>query len=280
MSSVGIAPSTAPSRLKVIHAGFFRTGTNSLATAYQILGFKAFHGLLRPVSTIPWQTIERAAEATWPDIPGAPPRPPFTRADWDELWGQHYDVVTDISAPFTLELIKAYPEAKVVIVQRDFETWWPSFKEILLDKVMGRDSDPPWVAAMALLLQRLTMCRISFDVMRKICLGFFGAQTKAECQANARLAYQRYHEDIRRLVPEERRLEYRLGDGWGPLCEFLGVEVPDVEFPRKNARGDFMAEYKSKLSVAQVWGLAVYVLLLRMLRTVAGVLSALGGRGL
>jgi hypothetical protein len=33
----------------------------------------------------------------------------------------------------------------------------------------------------------------------------------------------------------ERLLDYRLGEGWGPLCEFLGKEVPvGLEFPRVN----------------------------------------------
>lgn len=46
----------------------------------------------------------------------------------------------------------------------------------------------------------------------------------------------RYFRRIRELVPPERRLEYKIGDGWGPLCAFLGKEVPDVPFPRLNDR--------------------------------------------
>lgn len=29
-------------------------------------------------------------------------------------------------------------------------------------------------------------------------------------------------------------MDFRLADGWGPLCEFLGKDVPDVEFPHVN----------------------------------------------
>ena len=144
---------------------------------------------------------------------------------------------------------------------------------------MDRDDDPRLVAAMIPPLPRLTMGRNSFAVMRKIYYAFFEARTRAGCQAKAREAYQRYYDEVRRLVPEKMRLEYRLGDGWEPLCEFLGIEVPDVEFPRRNARYKFMAEYKSKLSKTQVWGLAVYILLLRTLRTAMGALSAMVGRG-
>lgn len=37
-------------------------------------------------------------------------------------------------------------------------------------------------------------------------------------------------------MPEERRLEFKLKDGWEPFCEFLGKPVPDMPFPRVNSR--------------------------------------------
>ena len=35
-------------------------------------------------------------------------------------------------------------------------------------------------------------------------------------------------------VPKERLLVMRLGDGWEPMCNFLGKPVPDEPFPRAN----------------------------------------------
>jgi hypothetical protein len=48
---------------------------------------------------------------------------------------------------------------------------------------------------------------------------------------------------MRRLVPRERLLEYKLGSGWKPLCDFLGKEVPEEEFPNIND----VAALKSKV---------------------------------
>lgn len=42
---------------------------------------------------------------------------------------------------------------------------------------------------------------------------------------------------IRGLVPKDRLLEWYLGDGWEPLCGFLGKPVPDTEFPHVNTAG-------------------------------------------
>jgi len=37
-------------------------------------------------------------------------------------------------------------------------------------------------------------------------------------------------------VPADKLLVYRAGDGWEPLCEFLGVPVPPEPYPRVNSR--------------------------------------------
>jgi hypothetical protein len=44
----------------------------------------------------------------------------------------------------------------------------------------------------------------------------------------------RHNEEVMQHVPAEKLLVYEVGEGWGPLCEFLGVEVPDEPFPHLN----------------------------------------------
>jgi hypothetical protein len=41
----------------------------------------------------------------------------------------------------------------------------------------------------------------------------------------------RHNEAVRRGVPRGRLLVWSAGEGWEPLCEFLGIPVPDVPFP-------------------------------------------------
>lgn len=122
--------------LLVIHAALFRMATRSLTEAYRILGYKTHHGT-EDVLGNPWIGIEQAAEATWPNVPNARPRAKFTRSDWDDLWGREYDIVTDLACPFVDQLIEAYPNAKVIIVQRDFESWWHSYETGVLDKIFS-----------------------------------------------------------------------------------------------------------------------------------------------
>lgn len=39
---------------------------------------------------------------------------------------------------------------------------------------------------------------------------------------------------VKGSVPAERLLEWEVQDGWEPLCEFLGKEVPRQDFPSSN----------------------------------------------
>ncbi|CAG9998321.1 unnamed protein product [Clonostachys byssicola] len=215
--------------LLVIHVALYRMATRSSAEAYRILGYKTHHGL-DDVLGSPWVLFEQAAEATWPDAPKARPRARFTRADWDQLWGKEFDIATDMSSPFADQLIEAYPEAKVVVVQRDFDKWWPSYKSEMLDTLF------PLKQRIILFFVTNLLGLRAGPAMEKVHFGFFGAKNLDEIEANARKAYDAYYKRIRDMVPPERRLEYKMGDGWEPLCSFLGKPVPDVPFPRLNDR--------------------------------------------
>jgi len=43
-----------------------------------------------------------------------------------------------------------------------------------------------------------------------------------------------HNANIRKIVPAEKLLEFRVQDGWEPFCKFLNVDVPDEPFPREN----------------------------------------------
>jgi len=51
--------------------------------------------------------------------------------------------------------------------------------------------------------------------------------------------YDTWIRDVMKIAPAERLLVYNLcgGDGWEPLCRFLGKPVPDEPFPWENKRG-------------------------------------------
>ena len=48
---------------------------------------------------------------------------------------------------------------------------------------------------------------------------------------------KKYHEHnarVRSVIPQEKLLVFNVLEGWKPLRDFLGVEVPKLSFPREN----------------------------------------------
>ena len=59
---------------------------------------------------------------------------PYGRAEFDKLLG-HCQGVSDIPAIlFAEELIAAYPEAKVILTNRNFDTWYKYGRRQLTEK--------------------------------------------------------------------------------------------------------------------------------------------------
>ena len=56
---------------------------------------------------------------------------------------------------------------------------------------------------------------------------------------DARSDYEKYLGLSAVDAPKDRLLDFKLKDGWGPLCAFLGKDIPDAPFPRVNETGAF-----------------------------------------
>jgi hypothetical protein len=92
-----------------------------------------------------------------------------------------------------------------------------------------------------------------------VCPAAYGTLTDYSLSGPARAAFEEHYARIRAVAPKERLLEYHVRDGWEPLCEFLGKEVPEGEFPRVNDTKAFIRVH------AFMWWLAVS----RMVGTIA-----------
>ena len=50
--------------------------------------------------------------------------------------------------------------------------------------------------------------------------------------------FNQHIEEVTATIAPERLLVFEAKQGWGPLCEFLEVPVPDGEFPHVNDTAD------------------------------------------
>ena len=231
----------------ILGLGLLRTGTSSLQVALQQLGYKTYHGLDSMDTPIDWNFWERAAEATWPDIAAPnkrPPPKPFTRTDWDEFLGA-FDAATDVASLFAPQLLAAYPDAKVILTTREVNKWLPSMTSQVI-----RPLFKPFINWVYEGLAFLVGNRAGV-ACRKLMAGFFGATTLDTILAAAPRVYEEHYTRVHALVPPERLLIFQTGkDGWGPLCEFLGKDIPEGDFPRVNDTAAHNARTQAKLREA------------------------------
>jgi Sulfotransferase domain len=128
---------------------------------------------------------------------------------------------------FAEELITSYPDAKVILIEREIESWYTSFDKAIISNIFS-----PFLNLIANLDSHF-MGRIG-GPHRRWAQGYMRASNADEMRRHARDMYKAHYELVRRITPKERILEYKMDSGWAPLCEFLGKEVPDTPFPRVN----------------------------------------------
>lgn len=119
--------------LQVICPGPPRSATESLQAALLQLGYDhTHHGwdiiFEKPNRAQGWARLARRKFLN--DPPG---RGPITAEDFDELLGNSTAVTDAAASCFAAEMIRAYPEAKVVLnVRRDLDAWLRSVDGTLL----------------------------------------------------------------------------------------------------------------------------------------------------
>ncbi|KAK7413485.1 hypothetical protein QQX98_007633 [Neonectria punicea] len=216
--------------MQVLALGMSRTGTSSMQRALMILGYNdVYHGFALFANVCETEYWMEAFKAKYETQPG---QQPFGREEFDHLLG-HCGAICDYPANvFGPELVEAYPDSKVVLVERDVDAWHKSFDESIIDVLYN----PVWRFLAAIGARYVTEVNALTTMWAK---HVFRATNKQGLQANARDGYRRHYQTVRATTPPERLLEYDLKDGWEPLCKFLGKPVPDVPFPRINDKESF-----------------------------------------
>lgn len=216
-----------PRAMKVLSLGLPRTGSTSMAEALSILGYKNVYHTSKAINRRrDWEVLDAAADATFPCLPSHTGEP-FTKEQWDEIFGAS-EATTDCASIFGPELIRTYPDAVVILVQRDYQKWYESVFGSLVPTVWN-----PITNFSVSYIEPL-IGSVAGRATRKLILGLFDSKTPEEAQQKARWAFDRHEQRIREAAPPEKLLTYRMGDGWEPLCDFLGKDVPDQDFPWMN----------------------------------------------
>mgnify|MGYP003653845731 FL=1 len=55
--------------------------------------------------------------------------------------------------------------------------------------------------------------------------------------------YRAHNAAVKAALPPERLLVFDGAEGWGPLCAFLEVAVPDKPYPNTSSTAEFQARW-------------------------------------
>ncbi|GAB3441232.1 sulfotransferase family protein [Actinophytocola sediminis] len=215
--------------MKVIGVGVARTGTVSLKAALERLEFgPCFHSsyvLDHPERLRSWH----AAAAGEP-------------VDMGMLFAGYGSSVAWPGATFWRELMSYYPDSKAILTERDPQRWYDSVRNTIYE-LTGGDGDNDLVEAAR---ENVPSVRAMYEFNRKLIWeGFFDGRFAD--REHAMHAYAEHNAAVRREVPADRLLVYSVTEGWEPLCDFLGVPMPDEPFPRLNDSGAFWDQVRHRL---------------------------------
>jgi hypothetical protein len=141
--------------------------------------------------------------------------------DWDEVFEGFNSTVDWPSAEFYKPLADHYPDAKVILTVRDPQGWYESTQATIFNFDNHADASPEWTE----MVQKVIGRKFSGDL-----------RTRDHCID----VYNRHNDEVRRTIPAERLLEYTPGQGWEPLCAFLGVPAPEQPYPKVNTTEEFV----------------------------------------
>jgi len=206
--------------MKVLGAGFGRTGTMSLKIALEKLGIgPCYH--MREVVSHPshikiWYDISRGEHP-----------------NWDRLFSGFNSAVDFPVSLFYEELINKFPDAKFILTLRDFDKWYISTANTIY-KVPTML--PVWFKQVVYPIRMFIAMQVNL-----IWVGLFN--NKFSDKESAKIVYYEHIESVKKTIPSDKLLIYHVNMGWEPLCEFLNVAVPEIPFPKVNDTAEMLRKF-------------------------------------
>eukprot|EP00054_Salpingoeca_dolichothecata_P032035 m.265395 g.265395 ORF g.265395 m.265395 type:complete len:319 (+) comp28989_c0_seq1:3-959(+) len=235
-----------PTPIKVIGAGFGRTGTSSLAKALTDLGYKVCH--VRDVANDP----------VLADCLANDDAECFLNAMSERGFNATVDTA---AAGYWLEQLAAYPNAKVLVTVRDTpQQWFKSWTTLMNTfQITGHYplSAVPAIARLRKALRNPLDRLFGSAELSAKCTGYdlkpFPPTDESVVQ-QCLDAYEAYNAKVLKTVPEGQVKVFNVKMGYAPLCEFLDIDADKcpTEFPWTNSKQEILM---MKTGNYAMWGL-------------------------
>lgn len=228
--------------LKVAAVGLPRTGTNTIVMALNELGFPALH-------THKWYQEPEIMEMYYKNVvlPSIESETAILgHFDFSAVTRAGYTAVADSPLCFYYEqIMNEYPYSKFILMTRKSEEdWFESIQSTMSTVTHG-------IQVAGLFVPTLKI----WSGMMRWMFAYFNDDNSVLTmpwltdQFNKTVAidlYEHHNQRVRQVIPQDRLLEYKVEDGWEPLCQFLEIDdCPTRPLPRANSRLFVVAEVTS-----------------------------------
>ena len=152
-------------------------------------------------------------------------------SQWESLLPGYVACVDEPASYYWKQLWESFPDALVILSTRDPASWYESVKSItrqIRDEKSQSDRLTPQRREYLDFLYALYPNLDQEDSTREEDIGYFiehNEKVVSYAESNGEFS--------------KRLLVWRPGDGWEPICEALGLPVPDIEFPHSNRRSEY-----------------------------------------
>ena len=206
----------------VIGCGIGRTGTTSLKKAFEILyGKKCFH-MVEVFKTNSFDFWTRASN-----------KEKISPEEYKEVLRGYIGTTDNPASMLWEELLEVYPDAKVVLYERDPESWYKSVKETIMCLA-------PYTSYWGVRVIMNTVNRPMGKLLRAtwgIWCGDYNLVARKDFETNKALLidyYLKYNKRVKARCPADKLLLFNIKDGWAPLCAHLDLPIPNEPFPHEN----------------------------------------------
>jgi hypothetical protein len=199
--------------MKVIGAGFGRTGTLSLKKALEIVGLGPCYHMEDMIKYPKHIDIWTAAAQG-------------KLVNWDDVFSNYQSSLDFPASLFYRELLDQYSDAKVVLSVREPERWYQSMYDTAY--TLMQLTTPAWFKKYVPHYKRFADL---IDLL--IWDGLFSG--KFAEREHAIQIFNQHIEKVKQTVPADKLLIFSVKEGWKPLADFLGFPIPEgVPFPYVN----------------------------------------------
>ena len=212
---------------KVIGAGLQRTGTFSTRLALtKLMNNRCYHGFTGSTDAENGRFWIRAADGL------------VTDEEWKTyLLGNGYGA--GVGEPISLfyeDLMRVFPDAKVLLTIRPAEDWYRSMMQAIIEPRSFVEVPPiSWIFDLwGFVEAKQLMTDMREKVMKRRHLNYSSWSAVEAGKDVAIKFYDDWNKQVVKTVPPERLVIYEVRQGWQPLCEMLGLPVPDDPFPLIN----------------------------------------------